>query len=136
MRSTATVELTGPFFTVDVDKTLFENVHKMMEGIAEEASRAEREGYLTGAGQRDLIRETGDRVADHVEGRVVSESGKEWAATAVAGVTNIGYSARESRSILAAASYVESRTRAVGRTTRQIRSAKSVLQADLAKGLA
>jgi len=130
-RSTVSVTLSGPFFTKDPEKTILQNLHTMMEGIAHEGAEAAREGLRTGSGQRAMIRELGDRVADHVIGRTVSLTGKRWAGAAVIQVLNQGYSERQGQSLMAAASYVEGRTAAIRRVTRQISAAK----ADLTKGL-
>jgi len=130
-RSTVNVDFSGPFFRSDPEKTIMENVHKMMVGIADEGAKAARAGLSTGSGGRALIRELGDRVSDHVIGRVASLSGKRWAAAAVVQVDQSGYSEREAKSLMAAASYVESRTAAIRRVTRSINAGK----ADLTKGL-
>ena len=130
-RATNTVVLSGPFFTKDPEQTILQNLHKMMEGIAQEGASAAREGLMTGSGGRAMIRELGDRVADHVIGRTVSLVGKRWAGAAVVQVLNRGYSETQGRSLMAAASYVESRTAAIRRVTRQISAAKADLTAGL-----
>lgn len=135
MRSTADVTFSGPFFQRDPAATFWQNLDKMMEGIADEGERAAREGLLTGAGSRALVRETGDRVADHVVGRVSAVSGKDWVAAAVVGVNTQGLDATASRSLMAAASYVERRTAAIRRVTRQLNASRAVLRANLTQGL-
>jgi hypothetical protein len=130
-RATASIDFSGPFFRKDVEKTIFENLHKFMEGIAQEGSAAARQGLRTGSSSRALIRELGDRVADHVVGRTVSLTGRRWTAAAVVQVLNEGYSGRQSMSLMAAASIVERRTGAIRRVTRGINANK----ADLTKGL-
>lgn len=134
-RSQADIEMTGPFFQVDPGETMLNNITKMMQGVAEEGAKAARDGLLTGASTRQLISMTNDRVADHVVGRTASKSGKRWRAAAVVQVTNDGYGAAESRSIMAAGSYVERKTGAIRRVSRGIRSARAVLTADLTAGL-
>lgn len=129
------IDFKGPFFKADVNKTMLQNVHKMMTAFAAEGAGYARERLMSGSGSRAMVRELGDRVADHVVGRVMSRSGKQWTAAAVVQVYNEGLSASESVSLMAAASYVERRTHAIGSVTRQLRSARAVLQADLTKGL-
>jgi len=131
MRSTASVDFSGPFFRKDPEKTIMENMHTFMQGIADEGAKAAREGLMTGSGGRAMIRELGDRVADHVIGRTSALSGKRWAAAAVIQVLNEGYDDRAGTSLMAAASYVEGRTAAIRRVTRNINANK----ADLTKGL-
>lgn len=129
------IDFSGPFFERDPEKTIIDNVQKMMLALAEEGASATRTGLSYGAQERALIRELGDRVAEHVVGRVQSRSGKEWHTAAVVQVYNEGLSAAESRSLMAAASYVERQTRAVRNVTRQIRSARAVLTANLTAGI-
>lgn len=133
--TTARIDFSGPFFRKDPEKTITENVHKMMEAIADEGATAARAGFAAGSGGRAMIREIGDRVAEHVVGRVEARSGKPWLRAAVVQVYNEGLSAVEGRSLMAAASEVEYRTHAIRNVTRQLRSARSVLQANLTEGL-
>lgn len=132
---TARVDFSGPFFKVDPGKTILENVHKMMEAFAQEGATNAQTRLRVGAAGRAGIAEIGDRVADHVIGRVESRSGRKWTAAAVVQVYNQGLGAGESRSLMAAASYVESRTRAISNVTRQLRGARAVLRANLSKGI-
>lgn len=134
-RSTADVDLSGPFFTADPGMTLLENIQKMMQGIADEGAKAAREGLLTGSANRALVRMTDDRVADHVIGRTYAKSGKRWLSAAVVQVTNEGMDAATSRSLMAAGSFVERRTAAIRRVGRQISSSRAVLSANLSAGL-
>ena len=106
-----------------------------MQGIADEGASAAREGLLSGASGRALVRSTDDRVADHVVGRTTSRSGRQWVSAAVVQVYNEGMGAAESRSLMAAASYVERRTHAIRNVARGVRSARAVIKADLTKGL-
>lgn len=129
------IDFSGPFFQVDVEKTLFDNVQKMMLGIAEEGSTAARAGFEEGASSRALVRMTDDRVADHVVGRIHSRAGKEWHTAAVVQVYNQGLTAQEGISLMAAAAYVERRTHAIRNVTRQLRSARAALTANLTAGL-
>jgi hypothetical protein len=71
------VDLSGPFFQRDPARTMWQNVRKMMAGVAEEGERVVRANYpvLTGFGQAGVV------------GRVRSLSGRPWAATAVVSQT-------------------------------------------------
>lgn len=133
--SVPTIDFSGPFFTKDPEKTIIDNVQKMMQGIATEGATAARTGLASGQQSRALIRELGDRVSDHVIGRVESRTGKEWHVAAVVQVYNQGLSAAESRSLMAAASYVARQTRAITDVTRQLRAARAVMTANLTAGI-
>lgn len=132
---TPTVDFSGPFFTKDPEKTIIDNVQKMMQGVATEGAGAARTGLAANQQSRALIRELGDRVSDHVIGRVESRHGKEWHTAAVVQVYNEGLGAEESRSLMAAASFVERQTRAIRDVTRQLRAARAVLAANLTEGI-
>lgn len=129
------INFSGPFFQKDPEKTILENVEKMMQGIAEEGSEAARGGLMVGAAHRAPIRALGDRVADHVIGRVSSLTGRKWQTAAVVQVLNRGFSGAEARSLMAAASSVEGETRAFRSVARQLRSARAVLRANLTQGI-
>ena len=134
-RSTATVSLSGPFFSKDVEKTMMENIHKMMEGIAAEGATAARVNLAAGSASRALVRMTGDRVADHVIGRTVSRAGKQWYTAAVVQVDNKGLDAAGSRSLMAAASRIEGKTHSVRKVATSLRSSRAVLSANLTAGM-
>lgn len=129
------VEMTGPFFQHDPAKTLRGNIRLMMAAVAEEGAEAVIAGLQSGEGDRAPIYELGDRVSDHVRGRVQSLSGKNWAATAVISVNNSGLSRQAGMSLMAAASFVEGRVHAFRRATTKLRNARAVNRAELAKGL-
>lgn len=129
------IDFSGPFFTKDPAKTFMQNVKTMMQAFADEGAAAVRERMSAGEGTRALIRLLDDRVSDHVIGRVHARSGKEWTAAAVVQVYNEGFNAAQSRSLMAAASRVEGQTRAIKNITRQLRSARAVLRANLTAGL-
>lgn len=129
------VTYSGPLFQRDPQKTILQNTHKLMEQIADEGAEAARIGLRSGEASRDLIRELGDRVSDHVIGRVRSRAGKEWTAAAVVQVYNEGMSATESRSLMAAASIVEGRTHAIKTVYRQLQSSRAALRANLTQGI-
>ena len=132
---TATFDMSGPFFRVDPGKTMLENVHTMMTGIAAEGAKMAGQNLMIGSGRRALVRSTDDRVADHVIGRTHSISGAEWLTAAVVQVSKEGLSREQATSLMAAGSYVEGRTHGVRKATTQIRRARAVLNANLTKGM-
>lgn len=135
---TARIDFTGPFFTKDPEKTILENVEKMMHAFADEGATAARQGLMSGAGERAPVRALGGRVADHVVGRVQSRVGVRWQTAAVVQVfagRGSGLSKEEGVSLMAAAAHVERKTRAIRSVTRQLRAARSVLRANLTAGL-
>lgn len=131
----AQIDMSGPFFQKDVEKTLLENVQKMMEGLAQEGEDAARSNLLVNAGNRAPVRMTGDRVADHVIGRTVSLSGRQWLTAAVVQVTNKGLDAATSRSVMAAGSVLEGSYHPIRKVATQIRRSRAVLTANLSEGL-
>lgn len=129
---TLSLDLSGPFFENDPVQTLFDNLRAKMEEISEQGADEARDRLSEGSTSRALVTELGDRVSDHVVGRTTSRSGKQWTAAVVVQVYNQGLTGRESRSLMAAASYVESRTKAISRTARTLRSLPEL---DLTDGL-
>lgn len=131
----ATFDMSGPFFQVDPGKTMLENVHTMMTGIANEGAAMARTNLMAGSGRRALVRLTDDRVADHVIGRTRSLAGAEWQTAAVVQVSKEGLDRAAATSLMAAGSYVEGSTRGIRKATTQIRRARAILNANLTKGL-
>lgn len=129
------VDFSGPFFRGDPGAKFLGNVRKMMQGIAAEGEAAARQNLRAGQAGRAPITYLGDRVADHVVGRVKSVTGKQWTAAAVVSINNSGLGAREGKALMAAASQVERQTRAFSALTRDLRNARAVLRANLAEGL-
>ena len=132
MDSRAKASFSGPFFSPNADNTLRQNIRGMLQAVADEGESAV---------QQRSPRFTGAFVAG-VEGRVRSVSGKRWALTAVISQTHAyawknkgarGFSGR------AEAQYrggkVEARYRMFRAVTSQLRAARAVLAADIAKGL-
>jgi hypothetical protein len=135
-RITTTIDLSGPFFAKDVKKTFLENVHTMLEAIAEEGESDVRAQLVAGQSSRAEIRRLkGERVSSHAVGRVKSLAGKNWRYTAVISVNNSGFTREEGISLMAAASYLEGKTRAFRKTSTRLRRAKAINQAELTKGL-
>jgi hypothetical protein len=132
--TSVTVELSGPFFQHDPGETLRENITRMMEALAQEGERAARDAFRATQADRQPISLLGDRISDHVEGRVVSVRGKRWRASAVVSVHNDGFSALLGKSLMAAASEAERETHIFRSLARNIRNARATY-ADLAKGI-
>lgn len=135
MKIATTIDLSGPFFTKDVTKTLNENIVLMLEAVAEEGELDVRDQLVATQEGRLPISRLGDRVSDHVRGRVVSLASKHWQRTAVISVNNSGFGPYEGRSLMAAASKVEGATHAFRRTTSRLKRARAVNRAELMKGL-
>lgn len=136
MRVKTTVELTGPFFQRDPKKTFRHNVRRMLQGLADESQKSIRGAFDAGASSRlPIARIPGDRVADHVIGRVRALGGRPWALTAVVSVNNRGWSPQQGISLMAAASRVEHVVHAFRDVASQIRSSRAVLGANLTEGL-
>jgi hypothetical protein len=131
------IDFTGPFFlNKDPGGTLFTNTRTMMLGIATEGQAVARHNLMVGSSKRDLVSATHDRVADHVVGRVRSVYNKDWWASAVVSVTNMGLDRTNAVSVMAAGSELESRTHTFLNIRRSVRDFRAILQADLTKGLA
>ena len=75
MKVDNSVELAGPFFTVDVKKTFRANCRVMLNGIAAEGQAQVRARVHSGPAPV--------HIADHIIGRTVSQTGKQWQLTAV-----------------------------------------------------
>lgn len=132
-RTPTTIDVSGPFFERDVHKTFYENARAMMEAMAAEGE-ADVKAQLA-PGNRRPIRLLGDRVSDHVRGRVRSVAGKRWWLNAVVSVNNIGFNRPEGISLMAAAGTVERETGAFRRTSSRLGRARAVNRAELTKGL-
>jgi hypothetical protein len=134
---TASVALSGPFFAGDPAKTMAENIEKLMAEIAWRGSQDAQRGFRAGSGGRSPVTALGDRVADHIVGRVVarpSKGGRRWRAAGVVQVYNEGLSGPEGRSLMAAASVLESRLGVIRRVARSM--GRALREIDLTKGLA
>lgn len=133
-RFKTSIDKTGPFFRHDPSKTYRENAHDMMLAIAE-GGRDDVVGQMM-ASERDrkLIRLLGDRVSDHVAGELRKRpAGPRY--TVVVFVRNKGFSRPEAKSLMAAASRVESSIHAFRKTAGRIRRSREINNAELLKGL-
>lgn len=118
------VDLSGPFFKKDPERTIWQNVRKMMAGVAEEGQRAVRSNYpvLTGYGQQGVV------------GRVTSLTGKPWFATAVVSQTR-AYPWRGGDSKQYRGGKSEARHHMFRAAYRDLQHSRAALQADLTAGL-
>lgn len=114
----------GPFFVRDPGKTLYANLRRMLEAIAQEGETAVQARYpvYTGAGQAG------------VRGRAESLSGKRWATSAVISQTHVypwpAAGARQYRGGKTEATHHMFRDVARG-----LRSSRAVLAANLTAGI-
>lgn len=134
----AATEFSGPFFEVNPGETFFANMKRTMQGVADQGAAMVRGRYMANADSRALVQMTGDRVADHVIGRVFarpSKGGRQWVAAAVVQVYNEGMTGAVTRSLYAAASIVESRTFAIRDLTGFVTNGSVLTTANLTAGL-
>jgi hypothetical protein len=133
---TAAVALSGPFFSGDPGQKMAENIERLMQEIADRGASDARRGFASGSGSRQLVRELGDRVADHIVGRVVarpSKGGRRWRAAGVVQVYNEGLSGLQGRSLMAAASILEGRQNVIRKVSRSM--GQALRRIDLTRGL-
>lgn len=130
-----TIDKTGPFFRSVPSKTFLANVRVMLEAVAEEGAKDAQAQLQTGQQSRDLITYGGDRVSQHVVGRVTSIAGRRWGLSAVISVNNAKLNRVQGISLMAAASEIEGRLHVFRRTTSRLRSARAINIAELTKGL-
>src|SRR5689334_24089799 len=112
---TAEVDVSGPL-TKDPAKVMWANIQAHYDQLARDMAQEARQGFLRGSGGRAPVRALGGRVADHVIGRVMarpSRGGRRWHAAAVVQVSNEGLDQKQSRSLMAAASYLEGEMRVI-----------------------
>lgn len=133
--TSATIDLSGPFFQKDPALTLRGNIQRMMAALAEEGEKSARDAFGQSESSRQPISLLGDRVSAHVKGRVVSLAGKQWRASAVVSINNSGFAASQGVSLMAAASSVERRTHVMRNLSRSIRTARAILAANLTAGI-
>jgi hypothetical protein len=134
---TTTIDLSGPFFTKDIRRTMRSNIEDLVAAIAEEAETDVSAQLAAGEAGRALISAGVQpaRLSSHVIGRVRSIGGKDWHRTAVVSINNTGFTKKQGTALMAAASVVEGKTHAFRRTTARLRKSRAVNQAELLKGL-
>lgn len=130
--SSARVSFSGPLFAPDADKTLRENIRRMMQAMADEGAATV---------QARSPRYTGAFIAG-VKGRTQAVKGNKWALTAVVSQTHVypwknkgarGFSGRSQAEYRGGK--VEARYRMFRAVTNMLRSGAKALKADLTKGL-
>ena len=115
---TTKVELSGNFFVRDPSKTLYRNIGDMLEALA-----GEMPGYSGWS-------------YDHTVGYVKSGlTGKRWATWAAVGAVTAGMSKKDAIRTKAAAASIERRWHPYRRVKSAVYRSRSVLSADLARGL-
>lgn len=133
----ATVDVSGPLVGPKKPSAIMlENIERAMQDVADFGAGIATRGFLSGAGGRQPISAIGDRVGDHVVGRVFarpSKGGRRWHTAGVVQVYNEGLSARQGVSLMAAASILEGRLNVMRNVTRQM--ASRLRKIDLTKGL-
>lgn len=126
------VDFSGPFFERDPEKTIRENVRRMLDNLAAEGER-DVQGQIASRAAA-MPRYTG-WTHDHVVGRVSSLGGKRWALNAVVSANTSGMGATQAIRTQAAASTIERRWHPFRRTASAMRRARAVLSANLSEGL-
>lgn len=128
----AGIDFDGPFFERDPGKTVRGNIRDMMDALASEGEGAVRRDIASHAGE--MPRYSG-WTHDHVIGRTESYSGKRWGLTMVVSANTEGMDRGDAIRTKAAAATIEKRWRPFRRLTNQMRRSRSVLAANLTKGL-
>lgn len=133
------ISLDGPFFTYDPAKTFRKNGRTMLDRLADEGEADVKAQLQQSQATRKPLRyptSVGDRVSDHVYGRVDSWRGKPWQVTAIVGVKNFDWTAQQGRGLMAAASRIEGRSRVFKRTATRMRKSAKINAAELLKNIA
>ena len=131
-RTTAKVELSGPFFTKDPGKTFRGNVRDMMDKLAEAMEDEVRRQIVSHEGQ--MPNWTGWS-ASRVRGRTKSVTGKRWGTTAVVSSYTADLNAKDAKRTKAAGVTIEARWHPYRSVKSGIYRSRPLLTADLAKGL-
>jgi len=128
------IRKTGPFFRNDPGRTFAQNAHSMMLGVAREGAADVRGQLAAGNASRAPIAELGDHVSDHVAGELRRRpQGPNY--TAAVFVANRGFTRKEAKSLMAAASTLEGRQHAFRKTAGRIARARSVNVDELLRGI-
>lgn len=142
--ATSRIDLSGPLFRVDPEKTVNQNIYDMLRGVAEEGERAAK---------AQLAPES-QRVARATVGRVASVQGKRWHMHAVVSVSPDATHLDAQRAVqvmaIAAGRHqaitssgrnigttlgIEPRKHIFRRLASQLRGSRAILSANLTKGL-
>jgi hypothetical protein len=131
-----TIDLSGPFFKADPQRTFRQNVRVMMDAVAAEGEADVKAQLRAGNAGRLPIRRIGDHVSEHVVGRTSNLRSRRWAVSANVSVNNRGWGKAQGVSLMAAASSVESRVHAFRKTKNRIGRTRKTNMSELLKGIA
>jgi hypothetical protein len=123
----------GPFFEHDPEATFRSNASVMLHNIVDEGRTQVIREMQTGQGNRAPIRLLGDRVSDHVEAGM--KANRPRLPTASVYVRNEGFSGAEGRSLMAAASRLESARHAFRKVAGRISRSRAANWEELLKGI-
>lgn len=127
------VELEGPFFTHKPGDTLYQNIGRMLDGLAEQMDEKVSEQIRAHASEMQFY--TGYTL-EHVVGYTTSPTtGKHWATWAAVGVPTAGMGRADAIRTKAAAAGIERRWHPFRNVKSAVYRAKAIISADLAKGL-
>ncbi len=133
------IDLSGPFFKYEPGKTFRANARVMLAELSREGEADVKVQLRQGQSiRRPLAQPTslGNRVSDHVVGRVHAWGGRKWQVTAVIGIKNQGWSPLQGQSLMAAGARLESRSHVFRRTAARLRKAKNVNARELLRNIA
>ena len=127
----AKVELSGNFFRRDPGKTLYANIGDMLERLA-----SDLESQVAGAIRGYPLPQSIGWTADHVKGYTTSpRTGKHWALWAAVGLPTTGMDRTVAIRTKAAGASVERRFHPFRQAKSAVYRSRSLISADLAKGL-
>ncbi len=127
------VDFKGPFFEGDPRKKVEQNIADLMVALAGEAEDDVRGQMSIGEAGRKPI--SSHVLPTRVSAHVIGRPAKRPYTASVVSVRNQGLSQKQGIALMAAASRVEGVTHAFRRTAGRIRRARSIIRANLAKGL-
>lgn len=130
---TAKVELDGNFFRRDPSKTIRHNIADMLEALSEEMQDVTRKEIASHQGE--MPGWSGWSLA-HTEGYVTSgRTGKRWSMWAAVGAVTAGMDKHDAIRTKAAAATIERRWHPYRNVKSAVYRSRSVIGADLARGL-
>lgn len=128
------VELSGPFFTKDVRKTVRQNIMDLMDGLAAEMERDVR-SKIAGKETKGAMPYSTGWTRRHVIGRTRSVRGRRWQTWARVSVNTQGMTRRQAIRTKAAGASIERRWHIFRRETFRGRRIAKKAYADLTRGL-
>lgn len=128
---TTRIELTGPFFERDPEKTVRQNIQEMLDALSGEMQDLVRSDIAS----RAMPRSTGWSLG-HTLGYTTSpRSGKHWQLWAAVGAVTAGMDAKDAIRTKAAAASIERRWHPYRNVKSAVYRARAVASANLSKGL-